>query len=70
MESRSVLPAPSAEAADWSIRDDVSWSDLVRYGPPGFGCSEVAAKALTDSLPAVTRRVRYGEPAPMFRDPD
>ncbi len=188
MVSRSVLSAPSAEAADWLIRDDLSWMDLVRYGPPGFevylripfehhegalddpgellslrrtletlaahtttpntafaaiwdgwgggrevpdapripipnrtmllftgevealrdapalawqtvgyqepqlawpqdrawcvacevdeeiefsvGCSEVAAKALTDGLTAITRRVRYGEPAPMFRDAD
>lgn len=36
MESRSVLPAASAEPADWLVRDDVDWWDLVRYGPPGF----------------------------------
>jgi hypothetical protein len=29
-------PAPNADAAEWLIRADVDWSDLVRYGPPGF----------------------------------
>lgn len=32
----AVRPAASADAAQWLLRDDVDWWDLVRYGPPGF----------------------------------
>jgi hypothetical protein len=31
-----ILPAASAEAADWLLSAEVGWQDLVRYGPPGF----------------------------------
>lgn len=31
-----VHPAVSAEPGQWLLRHDVEWSDLVRYGPPGF----------------------------------
>ena len=33
------------------------------------GCSDDAAQALGRALPGTVRRVRYGEPAPMYRDP-
>jgi hypothetical protein len=33
------------------------------------GCSEEAAQALARALPGAVRRVRYGQPAPMYRDP-
>jgi hypothetical protein len=33
------------------------------------GCSVDAAQALADALPGAVRRVRYGEPAPVFREP-
>jgi hypothetical protein len=33
------------------------------------GCSGEAAQALARALPGAVRRVRYGEPAPMYRDP-
>src|SRR5262249_49685805 len=32
------------------------------------GCSDEAAQALAKALPGAVRRVRYGEPAPMYRD--
>jgi hypothetical protein len=31
-----VRPAATLDAARWLLRSDVDWSDLVRYGPPGF----------------------------------
>ena len=31
-----VRPAANADAAQWLLRADVDWWDLVRYGPPGF----------------------------------
>jgi hypothetical protein len=31
-----VRAAPNLEAAEWLLDADVSWSDLVRYGPPSF----------------------------------
>jgi hypothetical protein len=33
------------------------------------GCSVDAARALAGTLPGAVRRVRYGEPAPLWRDP-
>ena len=33
------------------------------------GCSAEASQALARALPGTVRRVRYGEPAPMYRDP-
>ena len=33
------------------------------------GCSIDAAQALADALPGVVRRVQYGEPTPLYRDP-
>jgi hypothetical protein len=33
------------------------------------GCSEEAAQALAKALPGAVRRVRYGEPAPLYRNP-
>jgi hypothetical protein len=33
------------------------------------GCSGEASQALARALPGAVRRVRYGEPAPMYRDP-
>jgi hypothetical protein len=33
------------------------------------GCSSEASQALAKSLPAAVRRLRYGEPAPMYRNP-
>jgi len=31
-----IQPAADADAAQWLLRSDVDWWDLVRYGPPGF----------------------------------
>jgi hypothetical protein len=31
-----VRPAANPDAAQWLLRSDVDWWDLVRYGPPGF----------------------------------
>jgi hypothetical protein len=31
-----IRPAADADAAQWLLRSDVDWRDLVRYGPPGF----------------------------------
>jgi hypothetical protein len=31
-----IRPAEDAGAAQWLLRPDVDWWDLVRYGPPGF----------------------------------
>ena len=33
------------------------------------GCFREASQALAGALPGAVRRVRYGEPAPMYRDP-
>ena len=33
------------------------------------GCSGEASEALARALPGAVRRVRYGDPAPMYRDP-
>ena len=33
------------------------------------GCSEEASLALARALPGAVRRARYGEPAPLYRDP-
>lgn len=32
----AIRPAASAEPAQWLLRSEVGWWDLVRYGPPGF----------------------------------
>ena len=31
-----IRPAADSDAAQWLLRSDVDWWDLVRYGPPGF----------------------------------
>jgi hypothetical protein len=31
-----IRPAGDADAAQWLLRSDVHWRDLLRYGPPGF----------------------------------
>lgn len=31
-----VRPASNLDPAQWLLRSDVDWWDLVRYGPPGF----------------------------------
>jgi hypothetical protein len=31
-----IRPAADAAAAQWWLRSDADWRDLVRYGPPGF----------------------------------
>jgi hypothetical protein len=31
-----IRPAANADAAQWLLRAEVDWRDLVRYGPPGF----------------------------------
>lgn len=36
VDMSEVVPAESAEPGRWLLRPDVSWQDLVRYGPPGF----------------------------------
>ena len=33
------------------------------------GCSVDASQALARTLPGAVRRVHYGEPAPLYRDP-
>jgi hypothetical protein len=36
MKVTKIRPATDAGAAQWLLRSDVDWWDLVRYGPPGF----------------------------------
>jgi hypothetical protein len=36
MRVTGIRPAANADAAQWLLRADVDWWDLVRYGPPGF----------------------------------
>src|SRR5205823_8836135 len=36
MRVTAIRPAADADAAQWLLRSDVDWRDLVRYGPPGF----------------------------------
>jgi hypothetical protein len=36
MRVTQIRPAADADAAQWLLRSDVAWQDLVRYGPPGF----------------------------------
>ena len=36
MRVTAIRPAADADAAQWLLRADVGWQDLVRYGPPGF----------------------------------
>ena len=36
MRVTEIRPAGDADAAQWLLRSDVDWRDLVRYGPPGF----------------------------------
>ena len=36
MSVTEIRPAADAGAAQWLLRSDVDWWDLVRYGPPGF----------------------------------
>ena len=36
MKVTQIRPAANAGAAQWLLRADVDWRDLVRYGPPGF----------------------------------
>jgi len=36
MKVTGIRPAADADAAQWLLRSDVDWWDLVRYGPPGF----------------------------------
>src|SRR3954454_23407299 len=31
-----VRAAANADPADWLLRPDVDWRNLVRYGPPGY----------------------------------
>jgi hypothetical protein len=36
MSVTEIRPAADADAAQWLLRSDVDWWNLVRYGPPGF----------------------------------
>jgi hypothetical protein len=36
MRVTEIRPAADADAAQWLLRSDVDWWDLVRYGPTGF----------------------------------
>jgi hypothetical protein len=36
MKVMEIRPAADADPAQWLLRSDVDWQDLVRYGPPGF----------------------------------
>ena len=36
MSVTEIRPAADPDAAQWLLRSDVDWRDLVRYGPPGF----------------------------------
>jgi hypothetical protein len=36
MRVTEIRPAADAGAAQWLLRSDVDWWDLVRYGPTGF----------------------------------
>jgi hypothetical protein len=36
MSVTEIRPAAGTDVAQWLLRSDVDWWDLVRYGPPGF----------------------------------
>ncbi len=36
MSMAEIRPAADTDAAQWLLRHEVDWWDLVRYGPPGF----------------------------------
>jgi hypothetical protein len=36
MSVTEMWPAADADPAQWLLRSDVDWWDLVRYGPPGY----------------------------------
>jgi len=54
MRVTEVRAAAGADAAQWLLRSDVDWRDLVRYGPPGFdvyvriafGCGSFRVRAV------------------------
>src|SRR5215470_698405 len=48
----------------WCLADEVD--EEIEFT---VGCSEEAAQALARALPGAVRRVRYGELAPMYRNP-
>ena len=47
----------------WCLADEVD--EEIEFT---VGCSEEASRALARALPGAVRRVRYGQPAPMYRD--
>jgi hypothetical protein len=59
-EPHLVWPEDHAWCLACEVDEEVEFS---------VGCSDDAARAVARALPGCVRRVRYGEPAPMYRDP-
>ena len=59
-EPHLVWPADQAWCLACEVDEEIEFT---------VGCSGEAAQALASALPGAVRRVRYGEPAPLYRDP-
>jgi hypothetical protein len=59
-EPHLVWPEDQAWCLACEVDEEIEFS---------VGCSGEAAQALAEALPDAVRRVRYGEPAPLYRDP-
>lgn len=59
-EPHLVWPEDQAWCLACEVDEEIEFS---------VGCSDDAAKVLAAALPGAVRRVAYGEPAPMYRDP-
>ena len=59
-EPHLVWPEDQAWCLACEVDEEIEFS---------VGCSDDAAQALAQELPGSVRRVRYGEAAPMYRDP-
>jgi hypothetical protein len=58
-EPHFVWPGDHAWCVACEVDEEIEFS---------VGCSDDAARALERALPGAVRRVRYGDPAPMYRD--
>lgn len=58
-EPHLVWPEDRAWCIACEVDEEVEFS---------VGCSALAARALASALPGVVRQVRYGDPAPLYRD--
>jgi hypothetical protein len=59
-EPHIVWPEDQAWCLACEVDEEIEFS---------VGCSDAASQALARALPNAVRRVQYGEPAPLYRDP-